>query len=68
MNLAERESLKKLDDLVLNASKKELEQIQEVDIKTQLDGLSFYDVYVNSTPVANQSIRQETRDSMYFRK
>ncbi len=68
MNLAERESLKKLDDLVLNASKKELEQIQEVDIKTQLDGLSFYDVYVNSTPMANQSIRQETRDSMYFRK
>lgn len=68
MNPAERESLKKLDDLVLNASKKELEQIQEVDIKTQLDGLSFYDVYVNSTLMANQNIRQKTRDSGHFRK
>lgn len=68
MNPAERESLKKLDDLVLNASKKELEQIQEVDIKTQLDGLSFCDVYVNSAPVANQNIRQKTRDSRHFRK
>ena len=68
MNPAERELLKKLDDLVLNASKKELEEIQQVDLQTQLDGQSFYDAYVNSKSLANQSIRQETRDSKKFRK
>ena len=63
MNPSERELLEKLDDLVLTASGEELRKIQEIDIQTQLDGLSFYDAFLNSTSLANQSIKQESSES-----
>ncbi|HSA76521.1 MAG TPA: hypothetical protein VLE02_03160 [Nitrosarchaeum sp.] len=63
MNPSERELLEKLDNLVLTASGDELLKIQEIDIQTQLDGVSFYDAFVNSTSLANQSINQESRES-----
>ena len=65
MTPAERELLKKLDQMVMNASDEELKTIQEIDLQTQLDGISFYDAFVNSKYLTNQSIKQETRD---FRK
>ena len=52
----EREHLKKLDDLVLNASSEALETIQEIDHMTQMDGLSFYDIYLDSSSLVSQSI------------
>ncbi len=66
MSPAERRLLSKIDDIVLNASPEELKKIQEADINTQLDGLSFYDVYVNSENLTNQTIQQELQD--YFKK
>ncbi len=63
MNPSERELLEKLDDLVLSASGDELRKIQEIDIQTQLNGMSFYDAFVQSTSLANQSIKQESRES-----
>jgi len=63
MNPSERELLEKLDDLVLTASGDELRKIQEIDIQTQLDGMSFYDAFVQSTSLANQSIKQESQES-----
>ncbi|MFB5609325.1 MAG: hypothetical protein ACE5R5_02005 [Nitrosarchaeum sp.] len=63
MNQSERELLEKLDNLVLTASGDELRKIQEIDIQTQMDGLSFYDAFVNSTSLANQSMKQESRES-----
>lgn len=63
MNPSERELLEKLDNLVLTASGDELLKIQEIDIQTQLDGVSFYDAFVNSTSLANQSIKQESCES-----
>ena len=65
MTPAERKLLDKLDQLVMGSSGEELKKIQELDLLTQMDGNSFYDVYVNSTTLANQSIKQELRD---FRK
>ena len=62
MTPAERLVLEKLDNLVLTASGDELRKIQEIDIQTQMHGLSFYDVFVNST-MSNQSIKQESRES-----
>ena len=53
----------KLDQMIMDASDEELKKIQEIDIQTQLDGLSFYDVFVNSKSLVNQSIKQETRES-----
>ncbi len=63
MTPKEREHLQKLDDLVLNASPEELTKIQEIDHQTQMDGLSFYDVYLDSSSLINQSIKKSLRKS-----
>lgn len=63
MTPAERQLLEKLDNLVLTASGDELRKIQEIDIQTQMNGMSFYDAFVNSTSLTNQSIKQESQES-----
>ena len=63
MNFKERKHLQKLDDLVLNASPEELKKIQEIDNQTQMEGLSFYDVYLDSSSLINQSIKKSFRKS-----
>ena len=62
MNPAERKLLDKLDKLVIESSGEKLKKIQEIDLRTQMDGQSFYDVYVNSSGLVNQSIQQKSRD------
>lgn len=63
MTPAERQLLEKLDNLVLTASGDDLRKIQEIDIQTQMNGMSFYDAFVNSQSLANQSIKQESKES-----
>ena len=63
MNQAERELLDKLDKLVMDASGDELKKIQELDLETQLDGTSFYNTYLDSTALVNQTIKKESNDS-----
>jgi len=60
---AERKHLQKLDDLVLDASPEDLKKIQEIDHQTQMEGLSFYDVYLDSSSLINQSIKKSLRKS-----
>ncbi len=62
MTPSERKLLDKLDRLVMESSGEELKKIQEMDLLTQMDGESFYDVYVNSSGLVNQSIQQKSRD------
>ena len=62
MTPAERKHLQKLDDLVLNASSEELKNIQEIDQQTQMEGLSLYDVYVDSSSLVNQSIKHTSNE------
>jgi hypothetical protein len=63
MTPVERKRLQKLDDLILNASMEELHKIQEIDYQTQMDGLSLYDVYIDSSSLINNSIRKSFRES-----
>jgi hypothetical protein len=63
LNSTERKLLDKLDKLVLESSGEELKKIQEMDLQTQMGGRSFYDEYLNSPSLANQSIKQESRES-----
>ncbi|RZD37231.1 MAG: hypothetical protein CXT78_16435 [Thaumarchaeota archaeon] len=56
MNSIERNRLDKLDELVLNASPDELEKIQEIDYQTQMDGESFYHIYLDSDSLISPSI------------
>ncbi|MDH5416207.1 MAG: hypothetical protein OEX98_00180 [Nitrosopumilus sp.] len=58
MNPMERKRLEKLDELILNASTHELEKIQEIDYQTQLEGLSFYDVYLDSSSLIHQNMKK----------
>jgi len=60
---AERRHLQKLDDLVLDASPEDLKKIQEIDHQTQMEGLSFYDVYLDSSSLINQGIKKSFRKS-----
>ena len=62
MTPGERKHLQKLDDLVLNASSEELKNIQEIDQQTQMEGLSLYDVYVDSSSLVNQSIKHHSKE------
>ena len=62
MNSEERKLLDKLDALVLDASGKNLQKIQELDLENQLSGGSFYDVFLNSKTLVNQTIRKESKD------
>ncbi len=63
MSPAERRHLQKLDDLVHDASPEDLKKIQEIDYQTQMEGLSFYDVYLDSSSLINQSIKKSFRKS-----
>ncbi|AJW70535.1 hypothetical protein NADRNF5_0841 [Nitrosopumilus adriaticus] len=63
MSPMERKRLEKLDNLVLNASSSELKKIQEIDHQTQMEGLSFYDVYLDSSSLIHQSIKKPFRES-----
>jgi hypothetical protein len=63
MSPAERKELQKLDDLVLDASPEELKKIQEIDHQTQMDGLSFHDVYLDSSSLVNPNIKKSFRKS-----
>ena len=63
MTPQERKQLQKLDELVLNASQEELERIQEIDHQTQMEGLSFYDVYLDSSSIINSKIKKPSRES-----
>ena len=61
MTPKERKNLQKLDDLVLNASTDELKKIQEIDHQNQMEGLSLYDVYLDSSSLINQSVKKSNR-------
>jgi len=63
MTPIERKRLQKLDDLILDASMEELHKIQEIDYQTQMDGLSLYDVYIDSSSLINNSIKKSFRES-----
>ena len=63
MSPAERRHLQKLDDLLLDASPEDLKKIQEIDYQTQMEVLSFYNVYLDSSSLINQSIKKSFRKS-----
>jgi hypothetical protein len=59
----EREDLKKLDDMVLNATSDELKKIQEIDHQTQLEGVSFFDVYLDSSSLIHKNFKKPSSKS-----
>jgi len=48
MSQVERKYMKQVDELILTASTKVLKDLQDLDLQTQKEGISFYDVLANS--------------------
>ena len=59
MSAEEREYMKEIDSKILNASEKTLKRLQEIDLKTQLDGMTFYDAYSNSKSTNSEKSTSE---------
>ena len=60
MTPEERNQLQTLDDLILNSTEDELKKIQEIDLMTQMDGMSFFDIFTNSKYLASQSFTKKS--------
>ena len=68
MSHEERKLMQMLDARILNATKEELSKLQQMDIKTQLDGVWFYDTCNTSDQIEQkQSIRNNNSSSKQTR-
>ena len=68
MSHEERKLMQALDVRILNATKEELSKLQQMDIKTQLDGVWFYDTCNTSDQIEQkQSIRNNNLSSKQTR-
>jgi len=68
MSHEERKLMQALDVRILNATKEELSKLQQMDIKTQLDGVWFYDTCNTSDQIEQkQSIRNNNSSSKQTR-
>ena len=60
MSFQERQNMKNIDKLILNATPEELKKFQELDMTTQLEGKSFYDTCVESKVSPIQKTRKKS--------
>ena len=68
MSHEERKLMQAVDVRILNATKEELSKLQQMDIKTQLDGVWFYDTCNTSDQIEQkQSIRNNNSSSKQTR-
>ena len=61
MSYLERGLIQQVDKIILNASPKELAELQKIDVKTQLDGVWFYDYYTSLHQKTEQKIQTENK-------
>ena len=53
--------MQQVDKIILNAGPKELAELQKIDVKTQLDGVWFYDYYKSLHQKPQQKIETENK-------
>ncbi len=61
MSYLERGLMQQVDKIILEADPEELAELQKIDIKTQLDGVWFYDYYTPLDQKPKQKIKTENR-------
>jgi len=59
----EREFIKHVDETILNASEDELFEIQKLDIETQLEGDSFYEIYSTKRKINDKQVSPKVHSS-----
>ena len=63
MSTVEREYIKHVDKEILSASGESLKKLQELDVKTQLQGNTFYDAYTSLQESKKEKITSSTKPS-----
>jgi len=53
--------MEQMDKIILNADSKELSELQKIDIKTQLDGIWFYDHYTSLHQKPQQKLQAKNK-------
>lgn len=53
--------MQQVDKIILDADPKELAELQKIDIKTQLDGIWFYDYYASLHQKSQQKIQTKNK-------
>lgn len=48
MSPAERDFIKSIDKVVLNSKEEDMKPLKELDLRTQLTGISFYEICANA--------------------
>ena len=61
MSYSERRLMEQMDKIILNADSKELSELQKIDIKTQLDGIWFYDHYTSLHQKPQQKLQAKNK-------
>ena len=61
MSYLERGLIQQVDKIILNASPKELAELQKIDAETQLDGVWFYDYYTSLHQKPEQKIQTKNK-------
>ena len=56
MSRQEKDFIKQVDEMILNASPELLDKIRAIDLKSQLSGKSLYDALLSDGPLGSQKI------------
>ena len=65
MSSEERQLMKRIDAQILGATDEQLRELQELDIKTQLSGITFYENVINSDTLVKLPSSRRTSKSQY---
>lgn len=63
MSYQERQNMKEIDRLILDATPEDLAKFQDLDMSTQLDGKSFYDTCTESRIMVLGNLSNKSRRS-----
>jgi hypothetical protein len=61
MSYLERGLMQQVDKIILNADPEELAELQKIDVKTQLNGVWFYDYYTSLHQKPQQNMQAENK-------
>ncbi len=53
--------MQQVDKIILNADPEELAELQKIDVKTQLNGVWFYDYYTSLHQKPQQNMQAENK-------
>lgn len=59
MSPAEKDFIKSIDKVILHSKEEDLKPLKELDLKTQLTGISFYEICANAGSFYRSVLQKE---------